>query len=525
MTAKRIFYITANELAVFYCQKGVVNALARYDATVEGVSEFAQYLAQQPGDPSALLVDVIEEEYRMETIPHVRGGDRNHLLERKLNKLFRRTPFFSAQVQGREKSERRDDQLMCAALTNPDMVELWLAEVRTCKVPLSGIYSVATVTEQLLKKLHIKHDNALVLSLQHDNLLRQSFFHQYRLKISRLSLLSQTDVESCVANVKNEVERNQRYINRLQLLPFNEPMDVCLLSSNERLASYQEAFMDSKLLRHHIIDINEAAQKIGLKMQLQEGQCEWLYAYLASLTTPSVNYAPKEERHYFKMFQMRKGLVAGSVILALSGMLYSAASVLDAWKIREQAEDTAVKVAHMEQRHARAVAALPAVKFSPKVMRSAVEVNRQLSANNTHPQVMMSLLGKELSRFSNIHLDEIRWQAVKPDAQLLDDENIIMDDEGNVIEQALEDSRLLQVMVIKARLEPQIKNYQSAFNQIEDFISILDRNQHFYKVETVSLPLNVDPASTLMGESGLTLKNPTAFFEIKVVMPVDSDEA
>ncbi len=518
MTAKRIFYITADEMTAFYCHKGNIEELARYSATAEGVSEFTEYLAQQSREPSAILVDVIEEEYRMETIPHVTGRDRNHLLERKLNKLFRRTPFFSAQVQGREKTERRDDQVMCAALTNPDVVESWLAVVRSCKVPLSGIYSISMVTEQLLKKLHLKHENALVLSLQHGALLRQSFFNHDKLKISRLSLVSLSDMKSYVANVQTEVERNQRYINRLQLLPFNKPMDICLLGSSERLEPHQEAFKDSKLLRYHIIDINEAAQQIGLKVQLQEGQCEWLYAYLASLAAPSVNYAPIAERYYFKMFQMRKGLIAASVILALSGMLYSAKSVFDAWQINTKIKDTALQAMHMEQRHAEAVAALPAVKFSPKVMRSAVEVNRQLSAGKFHPESMMSLLGKEISGFSNIHLDEMHWQIVKPEAEVLDDE-------GNIVETPSNESSLLQMMVIKARLAPQIKNYQSAFNQIDDLISKLKRNQRFVKVEAVSLPLNVDSASTLMGQSGLGLQNPTAFFEIKVVMQVGRDEA
>jgi len=524
MTAKRIFYITANELTVFYCQKGAVSELARYAATAEGVSEFTQYLALQPEDSSAILIDVIEEEYRMETIPHVKGGDRNHLLDRKLKKLFRRSPFCFAQVQGREKTVRRDDQVMCAALTNPEIIELWLTEVRINKIPLSGIYSVATVTEQLLKKLNIKHDYSLVLSMQRSNLLRQSFFHRHKLKISRLSLLSQSDLTSYVIDVKNEVERKQRYINRLQLLPFNQSMDICLLGSDERLNFYQNEFKDSELLRYHIIGINEAAQKVGLKTALHEGQCEWLYAYLASVTSPAINYAPPEERQYFKMFQMRKGLVAASVVIALFGTIFSAGSVLDALKIKGQAEETAVKVVDMSLQHTTAVAALPAVKFSPKVMRSAVEADRQLSARKSHPQTMISLLGKELTRFPNIHLDEIHWQEIKPNEQVTDDDSI-MDEEGNIIEAADRDHYLSQMMTIKARLEPPIKNYQTAFNQIDDFIKQLERNQNFIQVEAISLPLNVDPTATLMGVSGLFLKTPTAYFEIKVVMQVASDEA
>ncbi len=523
MTIKRIFYITANELTQFSCHKGVVSELARFEATPDGVAEFSARLAQHPGDPSAILVDVIEEEYRMETIPHVRGGDRNHLLERKLAKLFRRTPFNAAQVHGREKKGRRDDQVMCAALTNPDVVELWLAEVRKQKVPLSGIFSISMVTEKLLKKLQVKHENVLVLSLQQDKILRQSFFANSKLKISRLSPLALTDVDTYVANIQNEVERNHRYINRLQLLPFNEPMDVCLFSSGERLALYDDALTDSRLLRHHVIDINEAGQKLGLKTALQEGQCEWLYAYFTSLVTPTINYAAHEELRYFRMLQMRRGMLAASVMLVLSGLLFSAAMEFDTWNIRSQTEEAAVSIAQVEERRAGVLASLPPTKFSPKVMREAVEVNRQLTANKSHPQFMMTLLGKTLARFPTIHLDEIYWTVVKPGAQMQSNE-VIMDDEGNVIESVADEGDLMQMVTIKARLEPQIKKYQSAFDKIERFTNDLKQNKNLLKVEVVSLPLDIDPTSTLQGESGLGLDNPTAFFEVKAVMRVNRDE-
>ena len=519
MAAKRIFYITASELTLFSCHKGVVSEVARYDASDEGRAAFSAHLEQHPGDPSTILVDVIEEEYRMETIPHVSGGDRQHLLERKLTKVFRRSPFSAAQVQGREKEGRRDDLVMCAALTNSDVVESWLVEVRNHKVPLAGVFSISMMTEKLLKKLQIKHDNVLVLSLQQDKNLRQSFFASGKLKISRLSPLSLSDANTYVTNIQNEVERNHRYVNRLRLLPFNEPLDICLFASSENMARYNEALQDSRSLRYHAIDINEAARNIGLKQTLQEGQCEWLYAHLASLVTPSINYASQGECRYYRMFQMRRGAIAASVMLSLSGLLYCGGAVLDAWKTKAETENTVAKIAQVEQRHAVVLATLPPMQFSPKVIRETVEIDARLSGSGYHPQFMMTLLGKTLTRFPDIQLDEVSWKIIKPEEQPQDDD-LVMDEEGNVIEPIHDESRVMQMVTIKARLEPQIKKYQSAFNKIEQFISELKRHKDLVKVNAISLPLNVDPASTLQGESGVGMNNPTAFFEIEAVMRV-----
>ena len=119
---------------------------------------------------------------------------------------------------------------------------------------------------------------------------------------------------------------------------------------------------------------------------------------------------------------MRRGAIAASVMLSLSGLLYCGGAVLDAWQMKGETENTVAKVAQVEQRHAAVLATLPPMRFSPKVIRETVEIDARLSGSGYHPQFMMTLLGKTLSRFPDIQLDEIRWKIIKPEEQLQDEE-------------------------------------------------------------------------------------------------------
>src|SRR5215216_5570153 len=65
-----------------------------------GVAEFERYLAPLAGVPTHVFTDLAEEDFRLDTVPHVGAGDREAVLERKLTQMFRNTPFRHAQLQG-----------------------------------------------------------------------------------------------------------------------------------------------------------------------------------------------------------------------------------------------------------------------------------------------------------------------------------------------------------------------------------------------------------------------------------------
>ena len=94
---------------MYHWYNGRIASSYLFDINDEGREYFERYLRQTPNSPIYIMVDVFEEEYRRETIPHVFGPDRQALLSRKQDRLFRDTPYTYTQTQGREEEGRRDE--------------------------------------------------------------------------------------------------------------------------------------------------------------------------------------------------------------------------------------------------------------------------------------------------------------------------------------------------------------------------------------------------------------------------------
>ncbi len=512
MATKRIFYITSSGLTVLYCDKGQVHELGQFDATPEGAEAFGHHVQLQPDLPSAVLMDVVEEEFRTETLPHVIGSDRSKLLARKMAALFRTTPFRTATVTGRERSGKRRDQVLFSGLTKPEWIEPWLNEMRTHKVPLVGIYSLPILTQSLMKRLNIKHVNTLVLSIQQGNLLRQSFINNGELKISRLSPMLETDIDSCLALVLHEVDRNQHYLARLQLLTFSKPIEVVLISEGEQLEKLRQGCIDSQQFHFNFIDINDAAKKVGLKASLTADQSERCFAYLLSRSLPASNYVPNSERLYYSLFKARKAMVAVSVVLAMVATAWSINNIFDGQQYKLRAAQVDVDTQRVSGELDRAVKKLPLLPYEPLLMQATVDSVQQLSLNK--PKVLDALLAVSivLAKHNNIRLDEIQWGTEQGD------------DNEMIAEEFAESNRVQEVALIKAHLIQFPKNYQMAFKQVEAFVLGLKSDSRIQNALAVALPLDVDPKRLLVGETQRFGDIPEAKFEIKVWLKNDKHD-
>src|SRR5262245_8093656 len=120
---RRVLFLSAHKAAIYHGRKGDLGSSFLFDANEEGRELFARYLKETPNVPVYVLVDLFEEEFRRDTIPHVFGPDRGAILARKKSRLFRDTPYFHYFLQGREEDGRRDDRVLMSAITNPNHVK------------------------------------------------------------------------------------------------------------------------------------------------------------------------------------------------------------------------------------------------------------------------------------------------------------------------------------------------------------------------------------------------------------------
>ncbi len=525
MANTRIFYLNAQQLAVYQWDGTALEVHYRFDSTPEGQAAFAEYLTDAADIVSAMLVDVVEEEYRNETIPHLRGRDSDAVQSRKLAQLFRHTSYRTCQLQGREKTGRKDDKAVLTALTNPGMVDSWLAHINAANVPLAGIYSLPMLGSQLLRKLKLNCPHALLITEQSSGLLRQSFHGDGHLKISRLSPVTEDSKNNYTEFLVAEIEKNQRYLNRLRILPFGKVLDVFVVCQHSRIQRLQQECQDSNAIRYHIIDINEAARQVGLQQVVDEHASEPLFIRLLAGERPATNYASKDQRRYHLMYQTRKILVAAGVVLALASTAWSAMNVVEGLQYNQSRVQAMEQAQSLEEHHQLLSLHLPKTPKSPRDMQAAVETHKTLQAYGTSPYLTMSAVGKQLQQYPGLQLDGIRWISSldantaigQLEAQAESEEAV-----GEAQQTDTEESQhLYQITLFKGMVKPFYGDYPAAFSLVNRFMASLRKDPRFVEVTATTMPLDVNSRSTLKGVSGTAEQINPARFEIKTILRVN----
>ena len=197
---KRVFFITSGRLRAYH-HEGQLSEPIDFIADEQGLQRFAVYLEQSSRIAVSVVVDFVEEEFREESIPHVMGSDRKAVIQTKINRLFRDATYSHALLQRRDADGRRDDRMLFTALTRPDLLAPWMGLLMQSKVPVSGIYSLPLLSKDLLKMLKLDARYLLLVTLQSSGGLRQTFFANGTLKVSRLAMLQDVGSVRFTANM------------------------------------------------------------------------------------------------------------------------------------------------------------------------------------------------------------------------------------------------------------------------------------------------------------------------------------
>ena len=118
MHSRCLIYLSPHQLTAFHWRAGMLTREGVFEATDAGKLEFIHYLGNHSKSVVTILANVAEEGFHIETIPFLRGEDRRSIITRKLGQQFFNASLTTSVSLGHEKSRRRNERIMLAALTN-----------------------------------------------------------------------------------------------------------------------------------------------------------------------------------------------------------------------------------------------------------------------------------------------------------------------------------------------------------------------------------------------------------------------
>jgi hypothetical protein len=404
-------------------------------------------------------------------------------------------------------------------------VQPWVKLIQDQKIPIAGIYSLPVLSQLLLKKIGAKGPNVLLLSVHNASGLRQTFFRDRQIKISRLAQMPRIGAVPYASHIMGELEKLRRYLNSLVLISREGPLEVYILSHGEWLNELEQHCRDTEDERFFLIDVTDIAARLGLSKEITTAYSDVVFNQLLLDAAPKNHYASEEETKYFSLHRMRNGLMAASILLLLGSMGWSGFNFLDAASLKQQALDAEQKANFYQDRYAMARQDLPPTPVEPRDIETAVDIVETLRRYKSDPSPMLEVISGVLETSPAVRLDQIEWYAaVDPNSAGAGDSRRTRVVEGDLIERNPKYSHY-HIAVFKGHLQSFSGDYRAAIEQADALADGLAGHPHVQRAEVLQYPLDVTSDANLSG----TATEPEdakreARFALKVVLGIGNEK-
>jgi hypothetical protein len=469
-----LLFLSADHLHAQLMAGGQIAVTRDFVDSTQGREEFASFL-KSVNCPAYLLTDLIEEDFRHELVPHLTGSKRTALLKRKFDQYYRNTPFTQATLLYRQKSGRRDDDILFSALTNPTLITAWVDIILAQQIPLTGIYSVPQISAPLVK--NNPSDHILLVTWEKFSGLRQTYFSKQHLQISRLTPVH-ADLTFHDA-VLRELARTYQYLKSLSLLPPDQTLDVLILCHSDDLKQLNEKLPATSDMRYNLVDISDIGRQLKLGYSFTDSDASQIFLHYLATHSQKSNYANPTHTHFHSLARLRTALYLASGVLLLGVLLWSVNNLLqsrdDANETAELNTQTRLTMSQVQQ----ITGAFPNTYAPAGDMKAGVSVMRTLKQFSPSPLDIMKPISSSLGRYPQIQLDELSWQmsATEPVAS-----NTMADVPA-------------QVAILKGRMVDFANDYRAVLNYLDSFER--DLGEQGYQVTVLTKPFDASPSGSI----------------------------
>lgn len=505
---KRILYLSDFEVISYKISSSTrtITQLQHFPNTAEGHEIFIQYLQSDIKTPLYCLVDTIQEEFQVVSLPHVTGNDRQKLFQHRMKRTFEYTSYTYAEVQGRESMGRGDDRVLFSALSNPELLQPWLALIQRHKIPLVGIYSAVLLSQQILKYLPESSHLLLVTCTIHTQSqclqgIRQTFFAKQQLQLSRFVPLKFSQANEYESVIIEQIVKMQRYLDSARLVPLNTPLSVVILAPSNLHNNLQYIIKNSRNdLNIALIDCGDLLEHLGLQL---ENDLFWWQATLAQQLLygwQKNHYAKPIDKQYFFYKRLRQLIYALSGTICSISVSYGAWEFYQSFEMRQQADELGQKITEREQQISQLREKQLNLPLKIEYIRNIVDAGNYIVARHFSPQSAWTALSVVLAQHSQLKINRLVWNNEIVETRTTETQSNNSSDNKKKLPEKIEPAKqAIEVLRVYGEISPFDGNFKQALSYFRLFINSLKKQSAFYEIKEIDIPY--DPLA-LQGQIG-----------------------
>ncbi|MFT4819777.1 MAG: hypothetical protein ACI9B8_003522 [Sulfitobacter sp.] len=540
---ERIFYFSGYRMTVFdWDEKTLINSRDFLPNTV-GFADFEYLLQQSIKMPARLLVDMIEEDFRRESIPHVNMFDRRSLINRLIDKHYRDEPYVHAKVLDRSKLGRKDDRLLLSALTNTALLAPWLERIDKYNARLAGIWSIPLLTDKLLRPIVNEDKHALIVSRQVRSALRNSYFRDGKLLLSRQAkfdkdMWDKEDFEGVIANLERGTIEIYNFLLNQRIMESNDYLNVYCILQEEQMDEARQLVHNTPEVHYAFFSIERLFTNFGILGCEQQGAAA-LFSYLCTRTNPiSDHYGTEEQKSTYYQYLVDKVITQATEIGSLICITAAVILALNSLKLDQEQEILYLQTNTLQIEYDDKYSTTSNQLETAVTIQTAVELIDQLERDAAQaPHRFFADLGSVFSQpqFTNISLEDLAWTKYPSTelGQLIISHKLRLAEQSDTLlqetlmqeyyEQMQSESapKLQATFSLNGRIATDGYSYRSTIDAMQNFVTALERLPGVELVLLIETAVDVRDSARFTGqvgqdESGVAVD--TDKFEIFIVL-------
>jgi len=519
MRLRWVLLLSDRYAELYQLGKGNLLLQQQFEQTEAGIKTFASWLAQNSiKTPVAILLDLREEAYQVEQVPHVSFYDRKPLLQHRLQRLFKTENYRYAQIQGKtqriidpKETLRKDDCVLFTAINQTDQLKPWIKQLLSYNVPIRGIHSLPLLVNHLLPHLG---EYSLVLTpsntLQGDLHLgvRQFFFKHGRLLFSRLlALPNDTPLPTYLDTLQDKIKQTIQYLRGARLLMHQEKVQIYILGSNDFLSKIRPEIASKAIKDYQYLSFSE----LSISQELKGSNIQNFYfrhlvtLYLGTHRVPN-HYASLGEQQYFNYWLWQRSLYIASSLCFILALGFASEHYYQAFLLKQKIQKIQTQTSEQHKRYLAAQSQqkqLLGLSMEVIHIKNSVDSFIALQSQYTPMQPYLLWLSHYLNNFPRLYIEEIDWKIIQiktPDQPKTALSNFEKRAEKKRRNDNKADNSYYHVQLsLHGHLQPYDGNSTAALRTVNRFIEQLKQDQKVIKIDRKELPLSVDPSQSLDG--------------------------
>ena len=483
---------------------------------------FSEYLTQQPNTNIYLIVDAVEEDYRLESLPHTSGRARVEIIERKLNQFNRSSIFRAAHFINRSTDKRKDDNFLFVALSNADSLQGWLDAIQANQSPLVGVYLLPMMSQVIVRQMKLMAPHILLCE-QLPSGFRQTYLHNGRLRMSRLVPMVDVKPNQLAYFYLVEIEKTRLYLMSQRLINSETPLQMVLPALDNSHHEIAKSISQDQGLECKTVDILAYAKNVRMDSTLVKANPELLHMQLLANGNVPDNLAPAAYSKIHNLNNTRRIVQIATAFIVAVGVLLAGFYLWQGKKQKDQLQSIAAQTAEQQHLYSEVSQDFPAAPIPSNELKVAAELVQVIRKNSQTPAQLMQILSGACETSPEITLNRIRWvrsatDDIKDEAS--SDSAAANQSQTSIVNTINDPTNLLQIGFVNADIKGFSGDYRAALNTVSQFVNKLRENPAVDHVVILQEPVNVSSLANLQGSTTdeNTAERPPAAFKLKVVL-------